>query len=265
MPTVRLRNLDVYYERAGTGPRLLFINGSGSTLERAKPTIDVLRPHFDLAAHDQRGLGRTEVPANPWTMADHAADAIALMDHLGWDSCRVWGISFGGMVAQELAVTVPERVERLALLCTSPGGAGGSSYPLHELASMPDVQRIATANLLMDTRFTDEWLAEHPSDRMIVEQLNAANSVEKSPRQLLGERLQLEARRGHDVWDRLHRITCPTLVAAGRFDGLAPVANSEQIVSRIAGATLEVYEGGHLFVAQDRRAFPDLITFLSQP
>ena len=168
-------------------------------------------------------------------------------------------------VAQELAVTVPERVERLALLCTSPGGAGGSSYPLHELASMPVELRTATANRLMDTRFTDEWLAEHPGDRMIVEQLNAASAAEKSPRQLLGERLQLEARRGHNVWDRLHRITCPTLVAAGRFDALAPVENSEQIVSRIPNAALQVFEGGHLFVAQDRRAFPELIAFLTQP
>jgi hypothetical protein len=265
VPTVRLNGIDVYYEHSGVGPRLLFINGSGSTLERAKPTIDVLRPHFDLAAHDQRGLGRTEVPDTPWTMADHAADAIALMDHLGWDRCRVWGISFGGMVAQELAVTVPERIERLALLCTSAGGPGGSSYPLHELASMPVAERVSVSNRLMDTRFTDTWLAEHPADRLIVEQLNAASLADKPPLQLRGERLQLEARRGHDVWDRLPRIACPTFVAAGRFDGLAPVANSEQIVSRLANAELRIYEGGHLFIAQDRRAFPDLIGFLAAP
>jgi hypothetical protein len=196
-------------------------------------------------------------------MADHAIDAIALMDHLGWDTCRIWGISFGGMVAQELAVTVPERVERLALLCTSPGGAGGSSYPLHKLASMPLDERVSVSNRLMDTRFTDAWLDEHPADRLIVEQLNAASLADKPPLQLLGERLQLEARRGHDVWDRLSRITCPTLVAAGRFDGLAPVANYEQIASRIRNAALRTYEGGHLFIAQDRRAFPDLIEFLS--
>ena len=76
-------------------------------------------------------------------MADYAADALALLDHVGWDRARVVGVSFGGMVAQELAVTAPERVERLALLCTSPGGAGGASYPLHELAALPEAERAA--------------------------------------------------------------------------------------------------------------------------
>ncbi len=70
-------------------------------------------------------------------MADYAADALALLDAVGWDTCRVVGVSFGGMVAQELAVTAPERVERLALCCTSPGGVGGASYPLQELAALP--------------------------------------------------------------------------------------------------------------------------------
>ena len=117
----------------------------------------------------------------------------------------------------------------------------------------------------MDTRFTPDWLAAHPGDRLIVEQLNAANLTEKTPQQLRGEHLQLEARRGHDVWERLHRISCPTLVAAGRYDGLAPVENSERIASRITGSELRVYEGGHLFIAQDRRAFPELIEFLAAP
>lgn len=265
MPTATLNGISVYFERSGTGPRLLFINGSGGTIERAKPTLDQLRPRFDLAIHDQRGLGRTEVPTTPWTMADYAADAVALMEHLGWDSCRVWGISFGGMVAQELAVTVPHRIERLALLCTSPGGAGGASYPLHELASMDPQTRRATTIHIMDTRFDEDWLASHPTDRLIVEQLDVASTIDKTPTQLLGERLQLEARMHHDVWDRLPAITCPTLVAAGRFDGLAPVANSEQIASRIARSALRIYEGGHLFIAQDRRAIPEIAAFLAEP
>jgi pimeloyl-ACP methyl ester carboxylesterase len=78
-----------------------------------------------------------------------------------------------------------------------------------------------------------------------------------------GEVEQLEARRHHDVWSRLGHITCPTFVAAGRFDGIAPVANSEAIVSRVPDATLHVYEGGHAFFAQDRRALPEIIDFLA--
>lgn len=263
MPTARLNDIDIYFERSGSGPRLLYINGSGSTLERARPTLDALRPHFDLAAHDQRGLGLTEVPTAPWAMVDHARDALALADHLGWESFRLFGISFGGMVAQEVAVTAPDRVERLALLCTSPGGEGGSSYPLHELAALAPAERVALSQRIMDVRFTDEWLATHPADRLIVEQLAAGSAAERTPLQALGERLQLEARRHHDVWDRLHRIDCPTLVAAGRFDGLAPLANSERIVQRIRTAELRVYEGGHLFIHQDRRALPEIVGFLA--
>ena len=116
--------------------------------------IQPFTQHFDVAAHDQRGLGRTSIPPGPYTMADYAADACALLDHLEWTSCRVIGVSFGGMVAQELAVTVPDRVERLALCCTSPGGAGGASYPLHELADAPARRTPGRGTQLLDTRFT---------------------------------------------------------------------------------------------------------------
>ncbi|HEY4376010.1 MAG TPA: alpha/beta fold hydrolase, partial [Acidimicrobiales bacterium] len=127
MPTALINGIDVYYERSGDGPPLLFLNGSGATLATSKMILRPFAAAFDVAAHDQRGLGRTAIPPGPYAMADYAADALGLLDHLGWESCRVVGISFGGMVAQELAVTVPERIERLVLLCTSPGGIGGSS------------------------------------------------------------------------------------------------------------------------------------------
>jgi pimeloyl-ACP methyl ester carboxylesterase len=254
MPTAALRGIDVYYEHRGSGPRLLFVNGSGATLATVAVLLDVLAGRFELLAHDQRGLGRTSVPDAVPTMADYALDAAALADHVGWDRFRVVGISFGGMVAQELAVTVPERVERLALLCTSPGGDGGSSYPLHELGSGE------AQSSLLDTRFTPEWLAEHPDDAAIVEQFTNRYGGGPPP---AGNALQLEARRHHDVWDRLERIACPTLVAAGRYDGIAPLANSEAIVSRVPGAELRVYDGGHLFVLQDRRALPETLEFLA--
>jgi pimeloyl-ACP methyl ester carboxylesterase len=217
---------------------------------------------MDVVAHDQRGLGETAKPPGPYAMAQYAADALALLDHVGWASCRVAGVSFGGMVAQELAVTAPERVERLALVCTSPGGAGGSSYPLHELAELPTAEHAALSIRLLDTRFDEEWLASHPGDRALVEMLARRNTGEKRADVQRGEAEQLQARRHHDVWDRLGHVTAPTLVAAGRYDGIAPVANSEAIAKAIPGAELRVYEGGHCFFAQDAAAFPDILTFL---
>lgn len=262
MPTERLNGIDLYWEQQGRGPRLLKFNGSGSSIAEGRPIFDLLAGSFDVVLHDQRGLGATEIPPGPYSMAEYAADAIALLDHLGWDSCRVIGISFGGMVAQEFAVTVPERVERLALVCTSPGGAGGSSYPLHELADMDEAERAALGPWLMDTRFTAEWLAEHPGDRALVEAMNGRRQPDPSSDAARGARLQLEARSHHDVWDRLPSLTMPTLVAAGRYDGIAALANAEAMAERIPNAELRVYEGGHAFFAQDPRAFPEIIDFL---
>ena len=249
MPTAIVNGIEVLHERGGDGPPLLFCNGSGATLATVAPLLDLLRSRFDVVAHDQRGLGGTAVPPGPYEMADYAADALALLDHVGWETARVVGISFGGMVAQELAVTAPERVERLALLCTSPGG-DAPSYPLHQLTAPPPPT-------LLDTRFDDEWLATHDADRAVVDGMAAR------PAPTEGMRLQLDARSRHDVTDRLGRISCPTLVAAGRYDGIAPPANSEAIAARIPNAELRIYEGGHLFIVQDGRALPEIIEFLA--
>lgn len=261
--TATINGIGVYFERRGSGPSVLLLNGSASTLDDSAVIVDVLAGRCDVVAHDQRGLGHTAIPPGPYSMADYAADALGVMDHVGWDRCRVVGISFGGMVALELAVTWPERVERLALLCTSPGGAGGSSYPLHELGALPPAEQAATGLSLLDTRFTPEWLATHPSDQGLVEMMVARRAQKLSVDEQRGRAEQLAARAHHDVCDRLDRITCPTLVAGGRFDGIAPPPNSEAIASRIAGADLRFYEGGHAFLAQDPAAFADVLDFLA--
>jgi 3-oxoadipate enol-lactonase len=262
MPTAHLNGIDLYYERFGEGPALLYFNGSGTTFEKSRIGIDPYAKQFDVVVHDQRGLGATEKPSGPYTMADYAADGLALLDHLGLDRVRVIGTSFGGMVAQEFAVTNPERVERLALLCTSAGGEAGSSYPLHELAELPPEERKAKGMSIVDSRWDEAWLAEHPVDKMIVDVVASAAPAEPGSDQERGERGQLEARSHHDVAGRLGRITCPTLVAAGRYDGIAPLANSEAIASRIPGAELRVYDGGHVFFFQDSTAIPEIIEFL---
>ena len=262
MPTAHVNGIDVYYELSGEGRRLLFLNGSGATLESTSLIIDPYRARFEVLVADQRGLGRTEVPAGPYTMEGYALDALALMDHVGWPSCRVIGISFGGMVAQELAVTAPDRVERLVLACTSPGGAGGSSYPLHELASLGDESRGQRMITLLDTRFTPEYLAAHPSDRAFASLVASRRTPDPSPQPRRGELEQLMARSTHDVTDRLSKISCPTLVGAGRYDGIAPLANSEAIVARVPNSELRVYEGGHAFFAQDHRAVGQMLDFL---
>jgi pimeloyl-ACP methyl ester carboxylesterase len=252
----------MYYEFFGTGRPVLFFNGSGATLESSSLLISALASQCQVVAHDQRGLGRTSIPVGPYTMAQYAHDGAALLDHVGWERCAVVGISFGGMVAQEFAATWPDRVEKLVLMCTSAGGDAGSSYPLHELGSLPVDERNRRIIGLTDSRFTPEWLASHPRDARMMSMRAEQAAIPKSDEVLRGERLQLQARIGHDVGDRLRRITAPTLVTAGQFDGIAPVANSQEIVARIPQAELRVYQGGHLFTAQDPQALADISQFL---
>lgn len=263
VPMFERPEISINYEISGSGPRVLFFNGSGATLKSTALLIGALAKTCTVLAHDQRGLGETSVPDGPYTMVQFAEDGAALLDHVGWDTCAVVGISFGGMVAQEFAVSYPQRVEKLVLLCTSAGGEAGSSYPLHELGALTPEERAAQITVLTDNRFTPEWLEAHPDDAAMVRMRNEQAAIPKSKETLKGEALQLGARIGHDVTDRLHRVTAPVFVTAGRFDGIAPVANSEEIVKRLPDASMAVYEGGHLFTAQDRRAIEDIRTFLT--
>jgi pimeloyl-ACP methyl ester carboxylesterase len=265
MPFVTANGTDLYFERAGRGPRLCLVLGSNSTLDGSRLLVDQFVRHFDLVVADHRGMGRSGPVTGPYAMATCAADALAVMDAVGWSTAGVCGISFGGMVAQELAVTAPDRVERLALLCTSAGGAGGASYPLHELAGLGPDARAAAFIPLLDTRFDDRWLSTHPGDRNLVAALAARNTPVTEESEVGGAVRQLEARRGHDVWDRLAAVSCPTLVASGRFDGIAPPGNGRAIASRIDGAELRIYDGGHAFLAQDPAALPEIVAFLSAP
>jgi 3-oxoadipate enol-lactonase len=262
--TIRRGDCEINYEVYGEGPRVLFFNGSGLTLESSAWLIAALARTCRVAAHDQRGLGKSGIPDGPYSIADYAADGAAVLDDLAWDRCAIVGFSFGGMIAQEFAVTFPERVQRLVLMCTSAGGNLGSSFALHELALLPVEERLKRMPLLMDSRFTDAWLAEHPSDATLVAEAEKRSLAPRTPNQLKGERLQLEARKHHDVSGQLQRITCPAFVAAGRFDRLAPAANSEAIAAHLPDARLRVYEGGHLFFAQDRNVLQEISAFLRE-
>jgi pimeloyl-ACP methyl ester carboxylesterase len=265
MPVDHVNGVELYWEQRGSGPRLLFCNGSGLTLQDVRPLLDPLGAGFGLLAWDYRGFGRSAPVTRPYTMADVAADAAGLLEIAGWESCRVVGVSFGGMVAQEFAVTNPGRVERLALACTSAGGEGGSSYPLQKLLELPREQQVAAELKLADSRWDQRWLEAHPGDRAIAERLTAAGQDQQDPAAVAAHAAQLQAREGHDVWDRLGAITCPALVGYGNYDGMAPVHNSTNIASRIRGAELHGYEGGHGFLFQDPAALPAFIAFLQAP
>lgn len=253
---------ELYHERLGEGPRLLYCNGSGTTVDSTRPLLQMLSAQFEVLAFDYRGMGRSAPVTEPYAMADIATDAAALLDAVGWERIALAGLSFGGMVAQELAVTFPERIDRLALMATSPGGAF-ASYPLDTLADLAPLERGLRSLNLADRRWTAEWFAARPEDAALVGTLAAGLPAEETEDQARGRVLQLQARAGHDVLDRLHRVTCPTFVGSGRYDDIAPVANGQAIADRITGATLHVYDSGHLFLLQDPAAWPEIAAFLA--
>ena len=263
MPRETIGDIDIHFERRGDGPPLLFISGTGSDLRNTPNVFD--GPYveaFDVVAYDQRGLGQTSKPDVPYSMADYADDAARLIDHLGWEGASVLGVSFGGMVAQELVLRHPQKVRRLALACTSPGGAGGASFPVHEHLHLTRTERAKLLIPFNDTRWDEAFAKAKPELYATMLSMGAADPFADEPGHAMGARRQLEARALHDTWDRLPDIRCPVLIAAGRYDGIAKPETQERMAGRIPGAQLRFFEGGHPFMLQDRAANPAIIEFL---
>ena len=265
LPFLQAGGIRLYFETAGEGEKVLFIAGTGGDL-RTKPNMfdGPLPKHFEVVSYDQRGLGQSEKPEWPYTMGNYAEDAANFLEEGGWDRCHVVGYSFGGMVAQELAIRYPQKINRLVLCATSPGGEGGASYPLHNMEEMPVKQRISVGLKIMDVNHDEDWQAANPD--AVVEYARSAGAT----RQLYGDEQnwkigrenQLIARKQHNCWDRLDQIVAPTLICGGKYDGNARPESQEAMASRIQGAQLEMFDGGHLFIAEDRRAYSTIIDFL---
>lgn len=261
MPTAELAGARLHYELVGEGPRLMIINGTGSDLRRRPNVLDSPAVKAcTVLTYEHRGLGRSRAhdPDAQPTMDDFGLDALALADHVGWDRFALLGISFGGMVAQHTALAGGDRISRLVLACTSAGGGGGASAPLHEVYAEPGPERVRQMVALSDLRtHTDE------ARRQAMTAFSMDMLAKEDPDTLPGVVKQLEARRHHDTWDRLPSLRVPTLVAGGRFDGIAPLANLEALAGRIPGAELQLFDGGHAFFLDDRAAWPAMLAFLT--
>jgi 3-oxoadipate enol-lactonase len=239
----------VYYEIGGSGPRLLYISGTGGDLRGQPRVFDGPLPQsFEVLAYDQRGLGQTSKPDVAYSMADYADDAAALLDTVGWERCLVMGVSFGGMVAQELALRRAQRVERLVLCCTSSGGPGGASYPLHELQHLSVEERAVFQISITDKRKDAAWQAANPDAvKQAVEMALAGHQRrEAEPGGQMGYRRQLEARAGHDTYDRLPSLRMPVFLAGGRYDGQAAGEH---------GGAARPHPGGSVGVLRGRARF----------
>jgi pimeloyl-ACP methyl ester carboxylesterase len=249
VPHTRANGLNIYYEREGTGDPVLLIRGLGSTCEGFREQIAGLSPHFHVIAFDNRCVGRTDQPQEPFTIADMADDTAALLDALGISSAHVFGVSLGGMIAQELALRHPEKVRKLVLGCTHAGPRTAVKSPewavriFNESRDMPRAEALRHSIPILFSRKTVE---QRP------ELIEAALGVMENNNQPKSSYLaQLGAVMRHDTFDRLVLITQPTLVMTGTEDTLIDPRNSRLLAERIPAAQLLEFEGtGHVFFTE---------------
>jgi len=239
----------MYYELHGDGEPLLLIRGLGGTCKGFKPQIDGLSPHFRVIAFDNRCVGRSDQPQDPFTIADMADDTAALLDALGVESAHVFGVSLGGMVAQELVLRHPEKVRRLALGCTHAGAGTAVQAPdwaIRVFNESRDMPRIDALKHSVPLLFAQCTVDEQPE---LVEESLAIMANNNQPKS--SYLLQLGAVMKHDTINRLNQIKHPTLVMTGTEDTLVAPGNSRLIAERIPGARLiEFPATGHLFFTE---------------
>lgn len=265
MQRIDANGISIMTAKAGSGPRLLYISGTGGDLRQPNAALNLpLVDHFEVLAYDQRGLAQTDKPPGPYSMAGYATDAVAVMDAHGWDHAHIVGYSFGGMVAQELAIRHPERVDKLVLGATSAGGPGGSSFALHTLQDLAPRERARRAMEISDLSFTPEWQQANPeqAEARLSARVAQVTRFAGEPRHRDGERAQLEARSHHDTYDRLDQNKSPTLVLAGSRDGQAPKTAGEAMSQRIPDCRFEVHDGSHAMIQENPNVCRSIIAFL---
>lgn len=242
-------------------PRALLLGGSNFDLRLKRGFLDTaLVDVCDVVAYEPRGLGRSGRPAGAWTMADYADDAAALMDALGWRDAAVIGESFGGMTALHLALRHADRVTRLALISATAGGAGGASYDISTYLEKTPRDAARDQLILQDTANAELQHVDPDAFAARLEARLAFDTAFRDPSVFSGGYARLlAARRGHDVWDRLGRITAPVDVIAGRRDGQAPLAAQRRMAERLPRARFRAYPGGHGIAFTDPQVMRDLL------
>ncbi len=260
MPYIQSNGINICYEISGNGYPLLIISGTGADLRTPRAQVTDIDKNFTVLRYDQRGLGRTEIPVPPYSMEDYGNDAAALLSALDITKANVIGISFGGMVAQHLALKHPDMVNKLVLACTSPGGPEYSSFDLRTILQQPVTRQPAHWLRLLDSRYRNKN-PDLPIIKAIEELITAGNRV--FPNNLTpGLMNQLEARSTHDVIDLLPHLNQPTLIVGGYYDRVAPERNLQKLHDLIPNSDIEIFNGGHLFMLQDTTAWPRIASFL---
>jgi 3-oxoadipate enol-lactonase len=259
MPIARIGDLNIHYQVAGQGAPLLLIMGyRGSSYMWGEALLTTLSHHFRVITFDNRGTGKSDKPNTVYTIPMMADDAAGLLQHLGIGRTHVFGVSMGGMIAQELVLRYPKRVERLILGCTTCGGPQAIVAPLavlEKLLATPDVPREEAIRRLWPVMFSPTFVRQQPDvlDRLTERALAYPTPPHSAMRQVM-------AALRFNTYGRLGQIVAPTLVVTGRDDIVVPPDNSRLLAHRIPDATLEIIpDVGHGFLWEQPDYLVDLL------
>lgn len=262
MGFVKVNNINLHYEIRGEGPKVLFIHGIGADLKNPIGIFNSPLPqHFTVLAFDPRGLGESDSPTEPCSIADMSDDAAGLAAALGWDKYHVFGASMGGMVAQELVLRHPSVVEKLVLGVTNAGVKNGAPVLVDKIHKMSAVEGLR----ISDTRKDEAWAFANPEAIKLAEQqsLAAREAMQANPALLRGFSNQVNAVLKHDTFDRLPQIMVPTLVFGGLYDGSNPPEVTRMMANLIPNSRLALVEHGHGSWFLDPKVWEMIIDFLS--
>ena len=267
MPTVKVGDINIYYEIHGQGEPLVLIMGFGSNSGQWFRQIPGLSQEYRVFAFDNRGTGRSDKPDIPYTMQMLAQDIAGLLEALAIDAAHICGVSMGGMIAQEFALRYPERVNCLILGCTTCGGSHTTVPDEEAMTYLFDMERLQRLTPEERAREGLPFLCSQAfidSNPDIVEQFIAKSVEDVTP--LHGFIRQAEAIMTHDTCDRLPQIKAPTLVISGNADRLVPLENSRLIASKIPNAELVILENvGHgFFIEAAEEANKAILDFLGR-
>lgn len=250
MPFAKVNDITLYYEERGSGAPLLLIMGFGGNIRAwADAFLTPLAARFRVIVFDNRGAGQSDKPDVPYSIALMAEDTHGLLTHLGLDRAHVFGLSMGGMIAQELTLKHPGMVHGLVLGATNCGGPQSvlASNEVLRLLQVPEgLDPFAAARRGWPAIYSQRYLDTHW-------QTLEANLtyVLRYPTPLHARLRQLQAIQAWGSYDRLPEIRTPTLIVHGTADVLVPPRNAEILAERIPGARTHLITGaGHVLTTE---------------
>lgn len=265
MPVANIRGINLHYRVWGVGEPLLLIMGyRGSGFMWGEEFVTPLSRYFHVITFDNRGTGLSDKPDTVYTIPMMADDAAGLLSALGIERAHVFGVSMGGMIAQELALRHAKRVKRLILGCTTCGGPQAIMAPLEVMAplfSPPDLSRREALQRQWQVIFSADFLARQHG---FLERLTARALAYPTPFHT-GIR-QAMAMQRFNTYGRLGQIMAPTLVVTGDADIVVPPANSRLLANKVPGAMCELFTGaGHGFFWEASKGVIELLGDFCSP